>query len=46
MTFTKDSFMVKFWLKQIADGLPKESVPKLFNLQEVIYEILGEEVEE
>ena len=43
MTFTRDSFSVQFWLKQIREGkYDREDVPNLFNLREVVFEILDE----
>ena len=42
-TFTRDSFSVQFWLKQIREGkYDREDVPNLFNLREVVFEILDE----
>lgn len=41
MVFTRDSFSVQFWLKQIRGGRDREDVPALFNLREVVFEILG-----
>ena len=43
MTFTRDSFSVQFWLKRIRKGnATREDVPNLFNLREVVFEILDE----
>ncbi len=44
MVFTKDSFSVRFWLKRIGErNATKEDVPALFNLQEVVFEVLAEQ---
>jgi hypothetical protein len=43
MVFTRESFSVQFWLKRIREGkATREDVPSLFNLREVISEILAE----
>lgn len=41
MTFTVDSYLVRFYVKKVNEGLPRESVPRLYNLQEVVYQVLG-----
>lgn len=38
--FTKDSYIVKVWLKQVEGGLSVEEVPNLSNLREVIENII------
>ena len=43
MTFTRDSFSVQFQLMRIEKGADRESVPVLFNLREIVFEILDEE---
>lgn len=43
MIFTRDSFSVQFQLKRINDGASRETVPNLFNLREVVFEILDEQ---
>lgn len=41
MTFTKDSGLVKVWVSLIMAGTYKlEDVPKLFNLREVVTEVI------
>lgn len=40
MVFTETNFLVRFYVKQVNEGLPRENVPPLFNLQEVVYAIL------
>ena len=41
MTYTKDSYTVQFYIKKIEDGtITRDGVPKLLNLQEVVYSIL------
>ena len=42
MTFNENSYLVQFYVKKINEGLPREDVPNLFNLREVISEILAE----
>lgn len=44
MTFTKDSFIAKFWLKQVREGNQnKDNVPTLFNLREIVFDVLDEQ---
>lgn len=44
MTFTQESFLVQFWARKVREGaVARESVPKLFNLQEVVFEVLDEQ---
>ena len=44
MVFTRDSFSVRFWIKRINEGsATREEVPSLFNLKEVVFEILDEQ---
>lgn len=41
MKFSKDSQMVKTWVRLVQSGARKrEEVPKLGNLQEVVWEVL------
>lgn len=41
MVFTRESFSVQFWLKRIREGnATREDVPNLFNLREVVFEVL------
>lgn len=41
MVFTKDSALVKTWLSLVLSGAyTKEQVPKLFNLRDVVGEIV------
>lgn len=44
MVFTRESFSVQFQLNRIAKGAERESVPQLFNLKEVVFEILDEQL--
>lgn len=40
MTFTKNSVLVKTWVSLVISGVfKKEQVPKLFNLQTVVWGI-------
>lgn len=42
MVFTRDSFSVRFWVKRINDGKATiEEVPSLFNLREVVTEVIN-----
>ena len=42
MTFTKDSALVKTWVSLILSGVfTVEQVPKLFNLRDVVSEIVN-----
>lgn len=42
MMFNKNSALVKAWVSLVvSDTFKKEQVPKLFNLRDVVYEILG-----
>ena len=44
MTFTRDSALVRIWVRNVQEGkYAREQVPNLFNLREVVYEILDEE---
>lgn len=44
MTFTKDSGLVKTWVHLVQIGTyTREQVPNLFNLREVVYEVLDEQ---
>jgi len=41
VVFTENSVIVTTWVSLIKNGIyTKENVPKLFNLQEIVYEIL------
>lgn len=41
MTFTKNSVLVKTWVSLVVSGaFERDQVPKLFNLQAVVYEVL------
>ena len=41
MVFTKDSALVKTWVSLVLSGAyTKEQVPKLFNLREVVSEVM------
>lgn len=42
MVFTKDSALVKTWVSLVLSGAyTKEQVPKLFNLREVVGEVVN-----
>lgn len=42
MVFTADSALVKIWVSLVLSGTyTREQVPDLFNLQEVVWGILG-----
>lgn len=44
MTFTKDSGLVKVWVRLVQNGTyTREQVPALYNLREVVYEVLDEQ---
>lgn len=40
MTFTQDNYLVKFYVRKVNEGVPRENIPALFNLQEIVYSIL------
>lgn len=40
MTFNENSYLVQFYVKKINEGLPREDVPNLFNLRDVVYSII------
>lgn len=43
MEFTRGSGLVKVWVGNVQASLyTKEQVPKIFNLQEVVWEVLEE----
>jgi len=45
MTFTKDSQLVKIWVSLVKNGTyTRDQVPKLYNLQEVVFQVLDGEV--
>lgn len=42
--FTKDSYLVQLWARKVREGdVSREQVPKLSNLQEVVYALLDAE---
>nr|DAX88344.1 MAG TPA: hypothetical protein [Caudoviricetes sp.] len=44
--FNENSIIVKTWVNLVRNGTyPKESVPNISNLQEIVFEILKTEVE-
>lgn len=44
MKFTKDSGLVKTWVNLVSQGrYTRDQAPNLFNLREVVYEILDEQ---
>lgn len=47
MVFTKNSGLVKVWVRLVLNGTyTREDVPDLYNLREVVYEVLDELEEE
>lgn len=47
MTFDKESGIVKVWVNLVQNGTyTREQVPKMFNLQEVVAEVLDEQAAE
>ena len=47
MTFNKESGLVKLWVKMVKDGTyTRDQVPKMFNLQEVVADVLDELAED
>lgn len=44
MVFTRDSFSVQFQLQRVSNGADRETVPNLFNLREVVFAILDEQL--
>lgn len=43
MTFNKESGLVKLWVKMVQGGTyTRDQVPKMFNLQEVVADVLDE----
>lgn len=47
MTFSKESGLVKLWVKMVQDGTyTRDQVPKMFNLQEVVADVLDEQAAE
>ena len=43
MVFTRDSIIVKTWVSLVLSGTyTREQVPNLFNLRQVVFEILDE----
>lgn len=44
MTFNKESGLVKLWVKMVQGGTyTRDQVPKMFNLQEVVADVLDEQ---
>lgn len=44
MVFTKDSGLVKLWVRMVENGTyTREQVPNIYNLREVVYEVLDED---
>lgn len=42
--FNESSAIVKIWVRNVKEGnYTREQVPNLFNLREVVYEVLDEE---
>ena len=47
MKFTRESGLVKTWVNLVQSGeYKREQVPELFNLREVVYEVLDEQTAE
>lgn len=47
MTFNKENGLVKLWVKMVQGGTyTRDQVPKMFNLQEVVADVLDELAEE
>lgn len=47
MTFNKDSGLVKVWVKLVQNGTyTRDQIPKMYNLQEIVAEILDEQAAE
>lgn len=47
MTFNKESGLVKLWVKMVQDGTyTRDQVPKMFNLQEVVADVMDEQAAE
>ena len=47
MIFNKESGLVKLWVKMVQDGTyTRDQVPKMFNLQEVVADVLDEQAAE
>ena len=43
MVFTKDSALVKIWVTLVLNGTyTREQVPNIYNLREVVYQVLSE----
>ena len=43
MVFTRNSQLVKIWVSLVLSGVySKEQVPRLFNLRDVVLEVLAE----
>lgn len=44
MTFDRNSALVKLWVNQVKSGNhTRDQIPNMFNLQEVVNEVLDEE---
>lgn len=39
MVFTENSYLVKFYVDRIDEGLDRNEVPELFNLRDMVYSI-------
>lgn len=39
--FSRESYLVNFYVRKVNEGLKKEDVPTLFNLKEVVLSIVG-----
>lgn len=47
MTFNKNSGLVKVWVKLVQNGTyTRDQIPKMYNLQEIVAEILDEQAAE
>ena len=47
MTFSKESGIVKVWVNLVKNGTyTRDQVPKMFNLQEVVADVLDEQAAE
>ncbi len=47
MTFSKESGIVKVWVNLVKNGTyTRDQVPKMFNLQEIVADVLDEQAAE
>ncbi len=47
MTFSKESGIVKVWVNLVKNGTyTRDQVPKMFNMQEVVADVLDEQAAE